>query len=336
MEPTHQKQKPNVLLVHGGLADGSLWEQVIQNLQHKRFNVVASQMPLTSFADDVRAVQRDLGAFHGPTVVVGHSYGGVVITQAASGATNIASLVYIAAVAPDTGETIASIFAQYPLASAQYLVPVDPAETPPFLILQRDKVHQFFCPDVELKKARTLAATEVPTSATLLTAQIQGCPAWQQFPTRYQISQDDEILHPDAQKMMASELPNPAASFRLSPATPPCYRTQRRWLGSSSKQLMTPPRCHTHLDWVALMHRQITASGQAGLVLCADQQHEHSLCAIRHERTSSLMRRERDADRVGLHRVARRVGLLGGELHGALLQPHFRVRSTCRRTTADP
>jgi pimeloyl-ACP methyl ester carboxylesterase len=66
-------------------------------------------MPLTCFTDDVRAVQRDLGAFHGPTVVVGHSYGGVVITQATSGATNITSLVYIAAVAPDTGETIASI-----------------------------------------------------------------------------------------------------------------------------------------------------------------------------------------------------------------------------------
>ena len=204
MERTHQQQRPNILLVHGALADGSIWAQVIENLQHRRFNVVASQMPLTSFSDDVRAVKRDLGAFYGPTVVVGHSYGGVVITQAVSAAANVAGLVYIAAVAPDVGETIASIFAQYPLPSAQYMVPVDPTETPPFLILQRDKVHRFFCPDVELSKARTLAAAEVPTSATFLAAQIQGSPAWQQFPTWYQISRDDEILHPDAQKMMAN------------------------------------------------------------------------------------------------------------------------------------
>ncbi len=116
MEPTDHKHKhkPNILLVHGATADGSIWTQVIQNLQHNGFNVVASQMPLTSFTDDIRAVKRDLRALHGPTVVVGHSYGGVVITQATSGATNVASLVYIAALAPDTGESMESILAQYP------------------------------------------------------------------------------------------------------------------------------------------------------------------------------------------------------------------------------
>jgi pimeloyl-ACP methyl ester carboxylesterase len=121
METTDQKHRPNILLVHGACADGSIWTQVIQNLQHNGFTVVASQIPLTSFTDDVTAVKRDLRALPGPTVVVGHSYGGVVITEAASGATNVASLVYIAAVAPDTGETIESIFAQYPLPVLQYM-----------------------------------------------------------------------------------------------------------------------------------------------------------------------------------------------------------------------
>lgn len=106
MEPTGQRHRPNILLVRGALGDGSIWTEVIQNLQRKDYNVVASQLPLTSFTDDVRAVTRDLGALHGPTVVVGHSYGGFVITQAASAATNVASLVYVAAAAPDTGEVL--------------------------------------------------------------------------------------------------------------------------------------------------------------------------------------------------------------------------------------
>jgi pimeloyl-ACP methyl ester carboxylesterase len=189
MEPTDGKQQSNILLVHGAFADGSIWGRVIETLQYARFNVVACQLPLTSFTDDVRTVKQDLVGLHGPTVVVGHSYGGNVITQATSGAADVAGLVYVAAFAPDTGETIDSIRTQYPpLPSAQYFVPVDPSESPPFLIMQRDHVHQFFCQDVEPRKAQALAATEGPTSATVFTAPIQGSPAWRQFPTWYQIS----------------------------------------------------------------------------------------------------------------------------------------------------
>jgi pimeloyl-ACP methyl ester carboxylesterase len=210
MEPTDGKQRSNILLVHGAFADGSIWGQVIETLQHAGFNVVASQLPLTSFTDDVRTVKRDLVGLHGPTVVVGHSYGGNVITQATSGAANVAGLVYVAAFAPDSCETIDSIRTQYPpLPSAQYFVPVDPSETPPFLIMQRDHVHQFFCQDVEPRKARALAATEGPTSATVFTAPIQGSPAWRQFPTWYQISNDDKMIQPAAQKMMANRAAPP-------------------------------------------------------------------------------------------------------------------------------
>jgi pimeloyl-ACP methyl ester carboxylesterase len=112
--------------------------EVIKTLQCKGFNVVASQLPLTSFIDDVRTVKRDLVGLHGPTVVVGHSYGGAVITQATSAAANVVGLVYVIAFVPDTRETIDSIRTQYPpLPSAQYFAPVDPSETPRFLIAAR-------------------------------------------------------------------------------------------------------------------------------------------------------------------------------------------------------
>jgi pimeloyl-ACP methyl ester carboxylesterase len=210
MEPTDGKRRSNILLVHGAFADGSVWGRVIETLQYMGFNVVASQMPLTSFTDDVRTVKRDLAGLHGPTVVAGHSYGGTVITQATSGAPNVAGLVYVAAFAPDTGETIDSIRTQYPpLPSAQYFVPVDPSENPPFLILQRDHFHQFFCQDVEPRKAKALAAAEGPTSATVFTAPIQGTPAWRQSPAWYQISSEDRMIQPAAQKMMANRAAPP-------------------------------------------------------------------------------------------------------------------------------
>jgi pimeloyl-ACP methyl ester carboxylesterase len=160
MKPADQQPRPNILLVHGAVADGSIWRHVIHNLQHN-FTVVASQLPLTSFGDNVKAVKRDLSALQGSTVVVGHSYGGAVVTQAAAGASNVTSLVYIAAIVPDTGESVRSLLAQYPRPpSAQYFVPVDPNETPPFFIFQRDQFPQFFCHDVELSTARAQAAAQ--------------------------------------------------------------------------------------------------------------------------------------------------------------------------------
>ena len=133
-----------------------------------------------------------------------------MITQATSAAPNVASLVYIAAFAPDTGETIDSIRTQYPpLPSAQYFVPVDPSVTPPFLILQRDHFPQFVCQDVEPRRAKVLAAAEGPISATIVSAPIQGPPGWRQFLTWYQISSDDRMIQPAAQKMMANRAASP-------------------------------------------------------------------------------------------------------------------------------
>jgi pimeloyl-ACP methyl ester carboxylesterase len=208
MKSTNQQLRPNILLVHGG-TDGSIWIPIIEHLQLQRFNVVASQMPLTSFAQDVKAVERDLGALKGPTVVVGHNYGGLVITQAASRKTNIASLVYVAGCAFDTNETIAGILADYPTPAANFIVPVDRSETPPFLIMQRDKIPEFACPDVIRNEGNAIAATAAPISATIFSAKITKPPAWKQFPTWYLIFSEDQIFHPDAQKKIAKRAAPP-------------------------------------------------------------------------------------------------------------------------------
>jgi pimeloyl-ACP methyl ester carboxylesterase len=219
MEFADQQRRPNILLVHGAIADGSVWRRVIQDLQRNNFAVVASQLPLTSFADDVKAVKRDLSALRGSTVVVGHSYGGAVVTQAAAGSTNVASLVYIAAIVPDTGESVHSLLAQYPPSpSARYSMPVDPNETPPFFILQRDQFPQLVCHDVEPSTARAQAAVQGPTAATCYTTPIEGVPAWRQFPTWYQICTEDRSLDPTVQKAMAhrATLPDHIVSIRTS------------------------------------------------------------------------------------------------------------------------
>jgi pimeloyl-ACP methyl ester carboxylesterase len=203
--------KPNVLLVHGAFVDGSSWNRVTRRLLHDGYNVVASQIPLTSFADDVAAVQRDLRVLHGPTVVVGHSYGGAVITQAAQGAPNVASLVYVAATAPDTGEA-AGVFNQLapPLPSSADFVPIDlphvGRDNAPFVVIARDRFGQDFCQDCPAGEARLLTATEAPTDAAAFGTPIIGTPAWKQFPAWYQVSSRDRIVNPEAQRIMARRM----------------------------------------------------------------------------------------------------------------------------------
>jgi len=208
MTSTNQRHRPNVLLVHGA-SDGSVWTPIIQWLQFQQFNVVASQMPLTSFEEDVKAVERDLRALKGPTVVVGHTYGGLVITQAASKKTNVASLVYVAGFAFDINETMADMLAKHPTPAAKFMVPIDANEKPPFLIMRRDKFPEFVCPDVFRPDADAIAATAAPISAALFSAKITTVPAWKQFPTWYLIFSEDQLFHPDTQREIAQRAAPP-------------------------------------------------------------------------------------------------------------------------------
>jgi pimeloyl-ACP methyl ester carboxylesterase len=203
--------KPRILLVHGAFADGSSWSKVTRRLLADGYHVVVSQIPLTSFADDVAAVQRDLRVLHGPTIVVGHSYGGAVITQAAEGQPNVRGLVYIAAGAPDTGETPVDFNKLAPpLPSSKDFVPIDlpnvGQNNSPFVILRRDRFRRDFCGDCSAPESRVLAASEVPINGSSFGATITGTPAWRQFPAWFQVSSHDRIINPAAQRVMARRM----------------------------------------------------------------------------------------------------------------------------------
>ena len=196
--------KPHILLVHGAFADGSSWNAVTRRLIADGYDVVASQVPLTSFADDVAAVKRDLHALGGPTIVVGNSYSGAVITQAAENEPDVTGLVYIAAIAPDSGETV-SDFAQL-APPTQGLADLEPVDGGPFVVINRDRFADDFCADCSATEKRLLTATEAPVNGASFGATITGTPAWRQVRAWYQISSEDRIIDSAAQSVMAQRV----------------------------------------------------------------------------------------------------------------------------------
>jgi pimeloyl-ACP methyl ester carboxylesterase len=195
--------KPNVVLVHGAFADASSWSQVIQRLQAAGHPVSAVQLDLASLAGDIAATRAVLAAQDGPTVLVGHSYGGAVISGAGLAAPRVISLVYVAAFAPDEDETLPETGAGFPAAPGiAHLVPdyrkdflrVDPAAFP-----------QFFMQDVNPVEARALAVTQRALAATSFGVKA-GKPAWRTLPSWYLVSEDDRMINPDAERHMAKRM----------------------------------------------------------------------------------------------------------------------------------
>jgi pimeloyl-ACP methyl ester carboxylesterase len=191
--------KPSILLVHGAFADGSSWSKVIPILERDGYNVTAVPIPLTTLADDIAKTKRVIEAQKGPVVVVGHSYGGLVITGAAAGNSNVKSLVYVAAFAPDANETVAAAgakFAPAPLATA--LVP----DAAGFLYIDRTKFHDVFCKDIPAAEARVMAATQMPVNGGVFGASLPEA-AWRTIPSWYIVSSDDRAINPDVERFYA-------------------------------------------------------------------------------------------------------------------------------------
>jgi pimeloyl-ACP methyl ester carboxylesterase len=189
----------NIVLVHGGFVDGSGWEKVYRLLRKQGYNVTVTQHPTTSLADDVRAVRQVLAAQDGPAVLVGHSYGGAIITEAGTDPT-VAALVYIAAFAPDAGESVATLIAN-PAPGA----PVPPILPPRdgFLMLDREKFPASFAADVDPELAAFMAAAQLPWGVEALQGAITQ-PAWRTRPTWYLVAKDDRMIPPPAQRAMAA------------------------------------------------------------------------------------------------------------------------------------
>jgi len=188
----------NIVLVHGGFVDGSGWEGVYSILKKDGYNVSIVQNPTISLKDDVAVTKRILAAQDGPAILVGHSYGGAVITEAGNDP-KVAGLVYITAFAPDKGESVSSLIANPPPGA-----PVPPILPPQdgYLFLERAKFPASFAADVDAEKAAFMANSQVPWGVEALSGKISD-PAWKTKPSWYLIVTDDKMIPPDAQRFMS-------------------------------------------------------------------------------------------------------------------------------------
>lgn len=191
-------RKP-IVLVHGGFVDGSGWEDVYRILRKDGYDVSIVQNPTTSLAADVAATKQVLAAQQAPAVLVGHSYGGVVITEAGNDA-KVASLVYIAAFAPDRGESVAALIKDPPPGAD--VPPILPPQDG-FLLLDKAKFASSFAADVSPEKAEFMANSQVPWGIEALDGKISQ-PAWKSKPSWYLVATDDRMIPPPAQRAMAT------------------------------------------------------------------------------------------------------------------------------------
>jgi pimeloyl-ACP methyl ester carboxylesterase len=204
----------NIVLVHGAYVDASSWSKVIPILQNAGHKVIAVQLPLHSLADDVATVKRAIELVGGPVILVGHSYGGFVITNAAYNNPNVKGLVYIAAFAPNEGQSFGN-FVDVTKAPKGLLV----FDSGGFVYLNPEMFPQVFAQDIDVAQAKVMAATQKPYNQSILDEK-SGPPAWKQLPSWYQISENDHAIPPDAERMFAKQINATTISLASSHASP--------------------------------------------------------------------------------------------------------------------
>jgi pimeloyl-ACP methyl ester carboxylesterase len=191
----------NVVLVHGGFVDGSGWEGVHKILKKDGYTVTIVQNPTLSLTGDVAVTKRALAALNGPSILVGHSYGGAVITEAGTDP-NVAGLVYIAAFAPDKNESVATLIQNPPPGAP--VPPIMPAQDG-FLFLDRAKFRASFAADVAPDAAEFMADAQVPWGLDALNGAVTE-PAWRSKPSWYLVATNDKMIPPDAQRAMSKRI----------------------------------------------------------------------------------------------------------------------------------
>jgi len=209
MMSNERRNKTTAVLVHAAWADGSSWNKVTIELQRRGFNVVAAQIPLTSFSDVVAALRRVLRRQDGPVVLVGHSYGGAVITAAGAGESNVKALVYIAAVVPDEGETVGEIFGRVPPhAEAPRLQP----DSDGLLCLNVDAFRNVVAPDTSSEDTALMAVTQKPIALKCL-GEPMTRPAWKEKPSWFLIADKDLMVSADTQRFTATRMKSKVVSL---------------------------------------------------------------------------------------------------------------------------
>jgi len=195
--------KPTIVLVHGAWADASGWYDVTRALQARGYKVVAVQNSLFSFAKDIETTTRVLAAQQGPLVVVGHSYGGAVITAAAAGNSNVKALVYVAAFAPDSAEVIGALLQRYPdLGLGKALVP----DAAGFLYIDPAKYPEVFANGLPRPQARAMATAQKPIAGSALGEPLSVAPAWKTVPSWYVVATQDRAINPELERFMAKRM----------------------------------------------------------------------------------------------------------------------------------
>ena len=194
--------KPSIVLVHGAFADASGWQKVILALEGKGFPVTAVQVPLKSLADDVTTTVRALETQKGDVVLVGHSYGGAVITGAGAASANVKALVYVSAFAPDKGEALGPLIESKAPSS---LTPAIVPDSAGFLSIDRAKFRDVFAADVSDSEASVMAATQKPIASAIFGEPTEAA-AWTTIPSWYIVAKQDHAINPDLERFFAKRM----------------------------------------------------------------------------------------------------------------------------------
>jgi pimeloyl-ACP methyl ester carboxylesterase len=204
----------NIILVHGLWVDGSSWSKVIPILQNAGHKVIAVQLPLHSLADDIATVKRAIDFVGGPVILVAHSYGGYVITNAGYNNPNVKGLVYVAAHAPREGQQHGPFPKEF---EGKPLLIFDKGG---FAYINPAIFHDFFVQDVDQAQAKVLAAVQKPANISGIANEKSGPPAWKQLPTWYQVSENDHVIPPAVERMFAKQMNATTISLPSSHASP--------------------------------------------------------------------------------------------------------------------
>ena len=200
---THSNtNKPSIVLVHGAFSDGCSWKKIIPILEEEGFTVTAVQNPLRSLAEDVATTKRGIEAQKGDVVLVGHSYGGSVITDAAAGNDKVKALVYVAAFAPEAGETVGGLIGKFPPADLGTALAPDSAS---FLYIDRTKFHHVFAEDIPEWEASIMAAAQKPIAASAFGESTTSA-TWKTVPSWYVVTTLDHAVNPELQRFMAKRI----------------------------------------------------------------------------------------------------------------------------------
>ncbi|WFP65805.1 alpha/beta hydrolase [Mesorhizobium sp. WSM4904] len=202
-QPAGRQVKPTIVLVHGAFAESSSWNAVIADLNKDGYTAIAAANPLRSVAGDAAAVSAVVRSISGPVVLVGHSYGGPVITEAANGKNNVKALVYVAGFAPETGESSLTLSAKFPGSTlGDALLPVTQPDGGQDLYIRSEKFHEQFAADVPSTEASLMAATQRPVAKAAL-AEPSGVASWKTIPSYAIYGSADRNIPPAVMKFMA-------------------------------------------------------------------------------------------------------------------------------------